>query len=208
MINFDVETTDVPVPGLRLENQPRIVEIAAIKVSDFDCEENDSQAGREQWEEEYVKPVEDGKRPLQVITNTRFYSLVNPVVKIPASSTKYHGIEDRHVAQAPTFPQLFKKLAKWFVGEHFLCAHNITFDVEMFQIELRRISAECRFPWPYYHICTAEKSERLNDGKKLTLEALYEHYTGEAVKDWHHAMADTEALTTIATFMRNDEKLS
>jgi DNA polymerase III subunit epsilon len=66
-----------------------------------------------------------------------FDALVNPGRPIPAASTRFHGITDAMVADAPPAGEVLSRLRR-FVGDAPLVGHEIAFDMEFLDIEARR----------------------------------------------------------------------
>lgn len=80
---------------------------------------------------------------------------------------------------------------KSYIEEHDAClAHNILFDYEITNFEMRRCNLIVN--WPQL-IDSVEKTEWIN-GYRLTLTALYELLFGEKFKEAHTARADVVAL--------------
>lgn len=120
MICFDTETTGIPVRGESdPAKQPRIVELAAIKVDPETLEEQ-----------------------------ARFSVLINPGIPIPPEVTAIHGIGDADVQQSRSFPHVLKThILPFWRGEETIVGYNVEFDLEMMLWELRRIGWETRFPY-------------------------------------------------------------
>jgi DNA polymerase III epsilon subunit family exonuclease len=57
-----------------------------------------------------------------------FDALVNPGVHIPESSTRFHGISDELVREAPSGPQVLAEFAAWAV-DSVLVGHHLAFDL-------------------------------------------------------------------------------
>jgi DNA polymerase III epsilon subunit-like protein len=178
MIIFDTETTGLPLPGIvALDQQPKIIEFAAIKLDDFDLAEME-----------------------------RIEFLCNPQQPLEQIITDITHITDDMLKDEPTFAARFLDLASFFLGETTLVAHNLDFDKSLLRFELMRIGKECAFPWPVRQICTVEASFNLNN-KRMHLSDLHEHCCGERFKDAHRAMADTEALVRCVRWLKNNNMM-
>ena len=166
MIIFDTETTGITKTSIiDLSKQPKIIEFAAIKLDDKTLEEID-----------------------------RIDFLVNPEMQIPAGASKVNGIYNKDVDGQKTFSSHFGELAKFFLGEKFLIAHNLEFDINMLKYELMRIGREAQFPFPPAQICTVNKTFHINN-YRLSLGKLYQHLFNEELQNAHRAMGDVESLT-------------
>lgn len=132
VIILDTETTGLPLPSsANLEEQPQIIEFAAIKCS--------TNTGRVLGE---------------------ISQLIDPGVPIPEEITKITGITDKHVKGKPTFAEFLPDLAKFFKNADMMVAHNLPFDKSMMEFELRRLGIE-DFPWPPKEQCSVELFEHL-----------------------------------------------
>jgi len=132
IIIFDTETTGLLLPeGAPLENQPKIIEFAAIKI-DEQCNEVD-----------------------------RIEMLINPIMPLPAIITKITGIKDEDLASKPTFDFYVGELIAFFTGVHTVIAHNVSFDMGMLINDLKRATALDQFPMPSRIICTVEATHHL-----------------------------------------------
>jgi len=161
IIAIDTETTGLLKPNAApLKEQPKITEIYCRK---FDLEGN-------------------------VIAN--FHSMINPEIPIPELITKITGINDEAVKNAPTFVEIYKDLAEFFVGCKYATGHNLGFDRDMLANELLRIDQICAFPWPPLQICTVVKSYDIR-GYRLSLDKLYrELFNTDRPGVKHRAMND------------------
>lgn len=178
MIILDTETTSLRgVSALPLEQQPRIIDIAALKV--------------------------DAK--LKVTAKVSM--LINPGIPVPPECTKITNITDDMVKKAPKFIKAYPELIELFIGERTMIVHNLPFDRGVFADELRRIDRVLQFPWPPDQICTAEQTAHLNGGKYFKQEALYEHLFGMPANQTHRAEGDAQQLLEIVRRLRKDKIL-
>jgi DNA polymerase III epsilon subunit-like protein len=153
MILFDCETTGLLVPGERnADKQPRIVELAAIKLT--------------------PKLEELG----------RFTTLINPGIPIPAETTKIHGITDEDVKLAPSFPLALRDhIRPFWHGEETVIAYNVEFDLGMLHWELVRIGWEHRFPYCHDIVDAIQfRAGRRISLNKWSVECLGDSYTPQS----------------------------
>ena len=109
IIVFDVETTGLlRAAGSPLENQPYIIEFAAVKVNES----------------------------LEEISRLEF--LCKPPMPLPAIITKITGLTDADLADKEPFSNYSNELVEFFTGAKHTVAHNIKFDKGMVDNELRR----------------------------------------------------------------------
>lgn len=138
MIVFDTETTGlVEADGTPLDRQPKIIEIACIKV-DKDWNEID-----------------------------RFERLVNPQAPLPDIITKITGLTDKDLEDQPPFAGIYDDLCDFWLGETKMLAHNVKFDTDLMRFDLMRIGKLLHFPWPKTHVCTVQASCPLGIKKTL-----------------------------------------
>lgn len=160
---FDTETTGLTKPeGNDLSVQPHIIEICALQIDD------------------------SGEIILELDT------LIKPPIPIPKFITKINGISDADVADAPTFAELYIKIADVFFGSDTSVAHNLQFDEWILIYELMRIGKEHAFPYPPIKFCTIEQSMHLR-GHRLKNGELYKMATGKEIVNAHQARADVLA---------------
>lgn len=165
MIIFDTETTGLLKASIvDLDKQPKIIELAAIKLDDTTFEE----LGRIEF-------------------------LVQPGHELPKEIIKITGLTDEKLKDAKTFEHHYQKLVDFFIGERFLVAHNISFDMGMLKNDLARIGRMTQFPYPPVQICTVNQTIKIK-GYRLNLSAMHQHLFGETFKEAHRAMNDVEAL--------------
>lgn len=173
MIIFDTETTGLPKPdSCPLEEQPKIIEFAAVKLDN---------------------------KTLKKVDEIEF--LINPGEKLEAIITKITGLTDASLKDAAPFVAYYPALVDFFLGERSMAAHYLAFDRSLLSFDLQRIDKLTRFPWPADHICTVEASYPIKN-HRLKLTDLYQIVTGSVHKEAHRAMADVEALATCVRWMR------
>ena len=172
IVLIDTETTGLVKPELLpLKEQPHMIEIYCCKVN----------------------------ADLDVVDE--FESMVKPPVPLPEQITKITGIEEYDLMNAPDFQDIYPQLACFFVGVETMVAHNIGFDREILNIELKRIERNLNFPWPPESICTAERSIPI-EGKRMGLKDLYQWCMDKPLESHHRAKGDVLAMLDCYKYMR------
>lgn len=175
MIVYDTETTGLPKPmGVPLNEQPQIIEFAAIKLDDKTLKEKD-----------------------------RIEFLIQPGVPLPPEIVKITGIQDVDLKDAKPFIHHLKTVVDFFLGERSMVAHNLGFDKALLKFELLRLDKEFAFPWPPDQWCTVEASYGIKN-RRLHLSELHELATGKPHKGAHRAINDVEALCTCIRWLRKE----
>lgn len=173
MILLDTETTDLLLPSTaELKLQPRLIELCVFVLDDDSYE-----------------------------TLGEHVYLLNPGITIPPAVTKIHGISDADVKGCPTFDDVLPDLVEIFFAERRMLAHNLPFDRGVLEVELRRLDAVSRFPWPPDQTCTVALSEHLY-GRQLKLTELSEKILQKEYKQTHRAKDDVTVLAEIVRKMR------
>jgi DNA polymerase III epsilon subunit-like protein len=178
MILFDTETTELTKPlPVPLNDQPRIIEFAAINLND---------------------------KTLREMSRMEF--LCNPGIPLSAEIQKITKLTDTDLQHEPLFPHFYPTLCDFYLGERSMVAHNLAFDRSVLTFELQRIDRLTQFPWPPKHICTVEASYYLHN-RRLKLTELYNIVSGKDYKDAHRAMNDVEALVEVVRWLRKEKAL-
>jgi DNA polymerase III subunit epsilon len=94
-------------------------------------------------------------------------SLVRPTIPIPGTATAVHGIGPLDVADAPTFAELWSKLAAAIEG-HVVVIYNAAYDIRALHQSARACSIGL-LPWTSPHFC---------------MMTAYAEYWGDW-SDWH-----------------------
>lgn len=180
MIVFDTETTGLlNNPALPLDQQPEIIEFAAVKLDDDSLEETGA---------------------------INFFLMPKRLVR-EEKIIKSTGITDEMLKGAPSFARMVPTISAFFLGEVTAVAHNVAYDIGMLTYELTRLDRVNKFPWPSRHVCTVEANMDVLVQGARNLTALYKHVTGEEPPVKHRALDDVRTLCTIVRWMRTEGKL-
>ncbi len=114
---------------------------------------------------------------------------VNPEMKIPAETTKIHGISDEDVANEPTFKELSKKIYAMIKGCDLGGYNSNRFDIPLLAEEFLR--AEIDFD--IKNSVAVDVQTIFHKKEKRTLEAAYKFYCDKDLENAHSAEADTLA---------------
>lgn len=128
---FDTETTGFPVRDGTLDQQPYIVQFAAI-VGELDENKN-------------YKELE------------RHNILIKPRIPIPFGASQVHGIYDKDVADKPYIEDEIEKIIKILNSADVVSGHNISYDEEVLGYELERLGRSGEYT-PSQVICTMRSS--------------------------------------------------
>lgn len=160
---FDTETTGLIMNRrLPLDKQPHITEFFGVTVD--------------------LKTGKMGKK---------ISHLVKPPIHISGEITRITGINDELVADAPPFADVADKIIKALEAAPVVIAHNLSYDVDMVELEAERLGR--KIAWPK-KICTVEQTIHLKSFR-LNLSRLHELLFGEPFAGAHRAEADVTALT-------------
>lgn len=133
-----------------------------------------------------ISVVEDGKIVKE------WFSYVNPEEPFDDFNTQLTGISAETVADAPTFPELWKQI-EGMMGSGILVAHNAPFDMGV----LKKCLEDYGVRWAERtrYICTVQIGRRELPGMKHGLDAMCGYYGIEL--DHHKADSDSHAAAEI-----------
>jgi DNA polymerase III epsilon subunit-like protein len=179
MIIVDTETTGFTKPmSVPLDQQPEIIEFAALKLNDATLKE-------------------------EACINFLIQPRVLPLGPETIKATK---ITDDMVKSQPRFPQRVKEIVDFFFGERTVVGHNLGYDLTMMQLELARLMLLTKFPWPPVQICTVELTMDLEAPRqksdRLKLSELYKLVTGHEPDNKHRALDDCRSLAECVAWLR------
>ena len=125
---------------------------------------------------------------------------INPEMPIPEESSLIHGIYDNDVADAPSFKEVAKSLAKWLEGCDLGGFNVIRFDVPLLVEEFLRVEVD--FETKNRKLIDAQRFFHLME--KRNLSAAYKYYCDKDLNNAHSAEADT--LATVAVLEAQVER--
>lgn len=128
-----------------------------------------------------------------------FTSLINPERAIPPFITRLTGITDSMVANAPTFPEIAKRIIE-ITEDAIFVAHNVAFDYNFVKGEFASLGYE----YQRKTICTVTASRKLLPGYKSYSLGNICHDLGIEITDRHRARGD--AFATVKLFSICQEK--
>ena len=120
--------------------------------------------------------------------------LIKPPKPVSEEITRITGLADKDLQDSPAFSQLADELQQAIERQPLVIAHNLSFDVEMIDMEYERLGRN--LAWPP-KLCLVEATVHLK-GFRLSLTALHEHLFGEKFADAHRAQPDVEAMVRCA----------
>ena len=168
---FDTETTGLCVPMANdLDKQPHIAEIYVMKV------------------------IQKSNKSIEKIDELEL--LLKPPIELSKEITKITGITNKMVEKEPTFRKKYLEIAEFFTGVDRMVAHNMTYDRNLLLFELARIDKQLNFPWPIQHVCTVEKSMKIEQ-RRMSLINLHKELLGYEFETAHRARNDVEALARV-----------
>ena len=131
-----------------------------------------------------------------------FHSLMNPGMRISGFIEDYTGITNKMLTSAPSIPDVMSKFAS-FMAQHYLVAHNASFDRRFLDAELSRISKPRRQEFA----CSMLLSRRLYpEAPNHRLETLVRYKNLKTGGVYHRALADAQMTAHLWIGMVNDIK--
>ena len=158
---FDTETTGLVKNMLQpLDRQPHIIEFFALSLDS---------AGNEL---------------------EKFHYLFNPGVRLENIITEITGITSEMLKNEKPFSVIAQHLLELIEVHDEVVAHNLSFDMAMIDIEMKRCGKKVK--WPNL-ICTVEATEYIK-GHRLSMSALHDMLFDERFDGAHRAENDVRAL--------------
>lgn len=138
MIVLDTETTGlIKNATLPLEQQPEIIEFAAVKLD------------------------------AELAETSHIHFLIKPKNLVHEETIKKsHGITNEMLEGKPSFARVLPAIQSFFLGEDTLVAHHPSFDTGVLSFELRRLDRLTKFPWPPNQVDTVEMTRDIQYKRK------------------------------------------
>jgi len=132
--------------------------------------------------------IHDGEK----ITD-EFNTLVNPQIAIPPFIVRLTGISDQMVVNAPTFPEIARKIIE-ITEDCVFVAHNVHFDYGMLRSEFKQLGYTYARPT----LCTVKTARLILPGHPSYSLGKISARLGIVITDRHRAKGD--AMATAALF--------
>jgi DNA polymerase III epsilon subunit-like protein len=166
---FDTETTGLIDNHVkRLDRQPEVIEFACVW-ADWNSLVSD----------------ETILAKYEVLIRPQYSRLADKPEK-----EKPHHLTDEDLADCVTFDQVADKILSLLQGAQIICGHNLSFDMEMMDIEYERLRR--KIAWPAARMCTVEQTMHMT-GNRTKLEDLHQTLLGYKHENAHRAMDDVMA---------------
>lgn len=173
VVLFDTETTGSalsPVETQPVDLQPFIIQIHASMIQYDDS----------------------GHEIIETVS-----SFVSGAPSIPYRITEITGIKHADLASAPQWVDIRSKFFDMVERAGAVCAHNLSFDAKMLQVEEQRLG----FPKPLQDVkrrCSLTMSRKLNTtASSHSLGKLYRHLFDEDLEAAHTAEGDVRGLLRV-----------
>jgi DNA polymerase III epsilon subunit-like protein len=160
---FDTETTGLIDNHTRkLDRQPEVIEFACVWAD---------------WDD-----LEDVVDSYSVLIKPRTDVTDQIAVKTKITNEMLRG--------SPPFREVAHKIALLVSAAEIVCGHNLSFDMEMLDLEYERLDQKIK--WPAQRICTVEQTIHVT-GNRINLGDLHLLLTGQKHEGAHRAMPDVLA---------------
>lgn len=153
----------------------------------IDCETTNADAATAQIVELSIKVIDDKGKCIS--NKSKRYK---PFTAITKEASEVTGITNADVKDCPPFKEDAKKIAKLLKGKNIVGYNLLRFDIPVIAQELDRSGEVLEITGEIIDVMILER--QLHPG---TLAAVYERYTGKALKGAHGASADVDGTQVV-----------
>lgn len=126
-----------------------------------------------------------------------YHAYVNPQRDVPWFVRKIHGLDNKFLADKPTFGEIGRDLLIFLEGAE-LYAHNMAFDSGMLDAEFKRNGLPTLSEVGCSLKCTVKMARSLFPGQKNSLDALLDRFNIDRTsRKYHGALIDTRLLVDV-----------
>jgi len=146
-----------------------------------------------------VNPVKDRIVEISIIKilpngeEQTYTKRVNPTIPIPEQASAVHGIYDKDVADAPTFKEISKEVARFIEGCDLAGFNSNKFDIPLLAEEFLRADVDIDLKKRKF----IDVQTIFHKMEQRTLSAAYKFYCNKDLDNAHSAEADTRATYEI-----------
>lgn len=129
-----------------------------------------------------------------------YYSLIKPETEFFWRNIQVHGITQRDVHNAPSFPEVWEEIKPFFTENKLVVAHNLPFDRGVLQGCLDYYNLE----QPHFQtLCTVQSSRKLmTELPNHKLNTVCDHL-GISLDNHHNALEDSNACAAILLYLED-----
>ena len=128
-------------------------------------------------------------------TGRTYHQYINPEREVPDDAVKVHGLTYEILKEYPTFDKIADSWID-FIGDAKLVAHNVSFDMNFVNYELKQLSKQ-EMNWDRC-IDTLEIARSMFPGARCSLDALCKRFNiDNSARTFHGALLDAELLAEV-----------
>jgi len=164
VVAFDTETTGlIDNHTIKISKQPEIIEFYGCLFDD--------ESGK------VLKEMEMLIKPKQLVSD-EIYAIT--------------GINNEMLKDCATFSHYSYDMELFLESAETITGHNLSYDMEMIEIEMERIDCGVIMKWPDRKICTVEQTIHMK-GIRLSLSNLHDYLFSEKFEGAHRAKQDVQS---------------
>ena len=141
---------------------------------------------------------------LTVVKNNQiadqFYSLIKPDTDFSWRNIQVHGITEKQIQNAPSFPELWPHIQNFFTPNNLIVAHNASFDSSV----LLRTLEHYDITLPHYQLLDTLRTSKkfFKDFENHKLDTICNNLNID-LKHHHNALFDSTACAEILLYQAN-----